>query len=277
MQYIEAFSDQGPLLHFAHGNAFPPKAYQTLLKELGKNYKVIAHKFRSLNNTQVPKHFWEWEEILEDWDKLFQACGYQNMISVGHSMGGILSLKLAALRPEYFSHLILMDPLFLTSFQCLAWRLLKKLRLSEHFYLPASQAKRRKTHFQSKEDMWEHYREKGVFKAFSDEDLKLYVEAVAEEKEEGVFLNFSPSWEARIYKTYPHITWKALLKVKVPILILSGENSSTFFNLSKSFVQKHCPHIHYQSIKDTGHLLPMEKPLQVAEAIKGFLEQHAVR
>jgi pimeloyl-ACP methyl ester carboxylesterase len=273
MEYLDEFGEQGPLMHFAHGNAFPPRAYLSFLNFLAKEYHIVSHKFRCLNTSVPPKHFWSWEEILDDWERLFDACGYKQMLSVGHSMGGILSLKLAARRPEFFSSLVLMDPLFLNPLQCLAWRFLKKIKLSEHFYLPAVQAKKRKQNFSSKEVMFEHYRRKRVFHNFSDENLKNYVNSIARQNEEDVELNFSPYWEARIYKTYPHISWKTLLKINVPVLIISGEESDVFSSLSKQFVDKKCPHIHFKSIKKAGHLLPMERPEEVSGLILDFLEQ----
>lgn len=273
MDYLEEFGQKGPLLHFAHGNAFPPRAYLSYLNLLSENYHVISHKFRCLNTSTPPRHFWSWEDILDDWERFFDAGNFGKLLSVGHSMGGILSLKLAARRPEFFSALVLMDPLFLNSFQCAMWRLLKAMRISEHFYLPAVQAKKRKRNFLSKQNMFEHYRKKKVFHNFSDHDLHLYIEAIAAEKEDEIELNFSPYWEARIYKTYPHISWKSLLKVDIPILIISGEESDVFSSLSKQFVNKKCSHIHFRSIKNAGHLLPMERPEEVAKITLDFLKE----
>ena len=64
-------------------------------------------------------------------------------------------------------------------------------------------AKKRRRKFQSREAMFDNYRQKSVFKRLSDDSLYDYVEALACPNPEGEFeLCYSPEWEAQIYRNW---------------------------------------------------------------------------
>jgi len=67
--------------------------------------------------------------------------------------------------------------------------------------------------------------------------------------------------------------WPLLEKLKCPVLILEGENSTNkeFIDLKKAVSMLR--EGRYLSIPDTGHLIPMQKPKEVAKIIKEFLAE----
>ena len=105
-----------------------------------------------------------------------------------------------------------------------------------------------------------------------DRALRAYVDAVAAPRAEGgVELSFSPEWEARIYATGPFNLWRLLVKLSVPLLVIRGADSDTFDLAAVRALQRRLPHVPIAAVPGAGHLVPLEKPAEVAQLILDFV------
>ena len=60
------FGGDGPLLHFAHANAYPPACYQQMIAPLLPHYHVIGVQNRPLWPGCQPEELTSWEMLADD-------------------------------------------------------------------------------------------------------------------------------------------------------------------------------------------------------------------
>ncbi len=125
--------------------------------------------------------------------------------------------------------------------------------------------------------MFANYRRKAVFRYMSDAALQDYVEALGCPLPDGrVELCYPGSWEARIYVTGMRADlelWRSLPQLKPPLLIIRGAASDTFREVTGRLVLRRLPSARVVTIPDAGHLVALERPVEVLAAARehGFL------
>lgn len=263
------FGGEGEIIHFAHANGFPPKAYQQLLNELIPQYHVIGMEARPIWKNSDYKTFESWRQGADDLIRFLDERKLTNIIGAGHSFGAVCSLIAANKRPDLFKKLILIEPVVLpkwyyavNSMPSWAVKLVNPL---------IKKTLERTERWPNKDSTFKQFRRKKVFSLMSDEALWDYVNAATSENErDEVYLNFSKEWEAQIYMTATN-PWRELKVVNKPFLAIRGETSDTIF----SNVWKKWKAINKTGrlieIEGSGHLVPFEKPREVANSIVTFL------
>ena len=264
------FGGQGEMLHFAHANGFNPGAYRQLLLPLKEYFHVIAIQHRPFWQ-QEPTNADDWQQIADDLINFLDQQGAKNIVGVGHSLGAVATMLAAIKRPDLFKNIILIEPVFMPAvivkiFQIIPvkWRYLFnpliKLTLN------------RRDVWDSKQEVFEAYRQKKVFADLSDEVLWDYLNFGLKERADGkVTLAFSKEWEAHFFSRLPPI-WENLRRLQTPTFGLRGEYSNTLFLPQWKKWQNLRPEHQFLEVKNTGHLLPLEKPALVAEKILTYLQ-----
>lgn len=268
---------QGLVLHFAHANGYPPAAYRPLLEALSGHFRVLAAPLRPLWPGAKPESIRDWSPLADDLIAWMEAQGLEHVVGCGHSLGAMATLMAALRRPELFRALVLIDPVLFPRWFSYLWRWLIRLGLGERLHPLIAAARRRRRVFESAERMYELYRRKPVFARLSDEALRAYVDALAAPRPEGgVELRYSPEWEVQIYRTgmlRDVETWRALPRLKMPVLLLRAAASDTFFPQAANLFLRRVPQTDLQVAPDATHLLPLEKPQWVAERIINFVRE----
>ncbi len=274
-------SDHGPLLVFAHANGYPPEAYRTFLEPFLSKYQVWQIYFRPFWPGSDPQAMRDWRVFRDDLIpavlKLIQdSRADETAIGVGHSLGGASLLMSAIQHPGLFSKLVLMDPVIFPRWQGTVMRLFSPFKLLKRIHPLIRGTLKRRTWFESREAMFQRYRQKGVFHRFPDQVLRDYVDGLGEDLESGgVGLRWSPEWEARIYETgglADWVIWRSRARVQPPTLIIRGEETYTLHDpVIQSLVRK-MPQGEYATIQGTGHLLPLEDPAGTAAVALKFLD-----
>lgn len=269
----------GAPLHFLHANGYPPKCYEPLLDLLETQHHVFGMKLRPLWGDTKPEDLQDWHPLSDDLlrflaDRASTTLSENPVIGVGHSIGGIVTLRAAIREPKRFRALVLLDPvLFIPSF-LVGWSILRRIGLGERFHPLIAGAKRRRRSFDNLDTVFRSFRTRPVFRYLSDESLRVYIEGITRPKDDGTFeLVYSPEWEARIYLTglRDFDLWRALPKLEVPTLIIRGAETDTFLEKSAKLVEKKNPNIQIITLQKATHILPLEHPQEVASAIDNFL------
>ncbi len=267
---LEDYGGDGELIHFAHANAYPPGAYKQLLVALNAKYKVVAIIQKPLQKDSEYQKFNSWEELADDIISSIEALNVGQVIGMGHSLGAVATILAAYKRPELFSRLVLIDPvLFPKSFDYLGMIIPVSLRAN---IIPiARKALKRKTEWYSKENAFSAYRDKEVFRRFSDEALWDYIHAglVTDEKTSMQVLKFTKEWEARIYSTVQFVMDK-LYAIEIPIYAVRGDETNVIKKELWDTWKGKQTHNHYLNIAFASHLVPMEYP----EVISKWLLEH---
>jgi pimeloyl-ACP methyl ester carboxylesterase len=261
------FGGSGRLIHFAHANGYPPGAYRPLIDQLVKSFHVLAIHMRPLWPNSSPGAIKDWSIFSVDLDLFLDQIDEQTVIGIGHSMGATISLNLALQQPDRFQALILIDPVIFDPNKIRLWSLLSAMHLDELL-----------TYFDDLQAVIDNYRQKPVFRRINTENLILMAEAATTQLDDGGrSLWYPPAWEALIYKTSLTAVmqiWSSLKPLQIPILILYGSESKTFTSTSARLIQKRMPHIELHPFPDSSHLLPLERPDQVAAKILEFLSRN---
>ena len=268
--YVD-FGGNGETIHLAHANGFPARSYQQIINELIPNYRVIGMNARPLWTNSNHLEFKTWEMAAEDLIRFLDERELSNIIGIGHSFGAICTMIAAQKRPDLFRKLVLIEPVILPKW----YHLISGI-------LPHSVVKKinpvvkktlvRTEEWSNREAAFELFRNKKVFSQMSDKALSDYVNSVTATTKQGtVFLKYSKEWESQIYLTIFN-SWKIFPKVQQPFIVFRGETSDTIFPDVWTGLQKLNKKGTYKEYKESGHLLPFEKPTELASDIRAFIE-----
>lgn len=259
----------GQPLHFAAANGYPPGAYRAFLEPFKEKNEVVASLHRPL---WVPEpnidDFTSWDVLGEDLEQLVAELQHP-VISIGHSMGTAAILMAAIKRPELFKALVLIEPVLVPRRFLLALRFFSSIAPSR---IPlVKKTLMRVDRFSSRQEAFEHYRPKSVFKEISDEVLWDYIQHGLKEVAPDEFeLSFGRDWEARCY-TLVHNLWGLLPQLTVPTLAIRAQGSNTLMMSSWSRWKSLSSNVEFIEIEDAGHLVPFERPQQLAATVLDWI------
>jgi pimeloyl-ACP methyl ester carboxylesterase len=261
----------GPLLHFAHANGFPPGTYRKLLEELTEGHNVVSMSARPLWPDSKPQVLRDWSVFADDLRSEFEHRGLRGVVGVGHSLGAVTSLLAAAADPGLFSAVIAIDPLILTGAHSIFWGTVKSIGLAGRISLVRG-ARRRRELWSGRAEALNTYSGKKIFANWDPGVLDDYVNAgMIDLPQGGVRLRYPREWEARIFSAGPHNLWPRLRKVSVPTLFVQGEHSDTFVDAARTRVEREVPAAQTVVVADSSHFVPMERPAELVRVINEFL------
>lgn len=264
----------GQPLHFLHANGYPPGCYKPLFEILKTQYHVFGMLLRPLWPDSKLNEIDDWHPFSDDLLRFLSDRQTDPVIGVGHSIGGIVTLRAALREPKRFRALILLDPVLFPPSRLISWNIIRALGLGGRFHpLIASAMKRRRT-FDDLDIVFRGYRSREVFKYMSDESLRAYITGITKSTAGGGYeLVYSPEWEAHIYLTSlrDFDLWRGLPKLKVPILIIRGAETDTFLEGAAGLVKRKQPKVRIETLAASTHILPLEKPREIADIMKSFL------
>ena len=229
---LQDLAGRGPLLHLAHANGFPPGAYRLLAEALAGAYHVVALPTRPLWPGNPPPEGISWRRLAGDLLQAMEALDWRDIVAVGHSLGGVLTLWAAGAalnrRPGLFRALVLVDPVILPPHWLWGLRLLRRLGL-EHRGPLVQRALRRQVTWPSRQACFDDYRGKQVFARWSDTALWDYVNSGTVLEADGAArLRYPREWEAHLFASVPVDIWRHVPPLPLPVLLLRGEHSDTF-------------------------------------------------
>lgn len=281
MQVIEAsekitfvdFGGDGPLLHFAHANGYPPRVYRRLLEPFTKHFRVVAMHFRPLWEGSNPKDTKSWKALAKDMIQFFKEQGFKDMIGMGHSMGGCVSLFAADMQAGLFKKLIFIDPVFLPKKYIYSAMLMPSSVMMKRNPIAVIASKRRNT-WENKQEALAFFQSKKVYQQVEEQVLEDFVQYGLKPTLSGQeTLAYPREWEARIYTLPPNI-WPPLKRLNIPSMGIKAEHSNVIFPQSWALWQKLQPNATYLEYPGSSHLVPLEFPEGLSTEILKFIEQN---
>jgi len=273
-----ALGESGLPLHFLHANGYPPECYLPLITRISNQYRVFAMKQRPLWLDSKPGEISDWYPLTDDFLRFLDERQTGPAIGIGHSLGGIVTLRAALRQPNRFRALILIDPVFFPPRMIAFMRVIRFFGLSSRLHPFAVGALRRRRVFEDRSSLFNGYRRKSVFHFFSDTSLDAYIDGLTHLRDDGrIELVYSPEWEARIYITgiwHDMDLWRGLPGLEIPLMIIRGAETDTFLASTGRCVLRKLPSAQVVSIPQSTHLVPLERPDEVYQAIQGFLQEN---
>lgn len=270
-----------PVIHVAHANGFPPGVYRELLNQLDGEFRGVAIPFRPLwEPTPLPEEFENWQMMADDLIANFESHGLSQVIGIGHSMGGVATLIAAVKRPDLFKAIILLDPVLFPRYVIWLFGGVLPSWLPTPQFPLVKKALRRRRYWDSQQDAFDRFHGRSLFKNWSDNTLWAYIRELTKpisDDSEGVELNYTPEWEARIYETAAASVngwWDWIKELKIPTLAVQGSDTDTFTDGSVRLWKRARPDIEVISIPNAKHLFPVDIPAITAKHIQPFLDQY---
>ncbi len=261
---------QDPPLLFAHANSFHARIWDRVIAAF-PGRRCLAPDLRGHGRSDRPPSPYRWRLFAQDLVHVARHFGLTGALGVGHSLGGHSCALAAALAPECFGALLLIDPVILMPDQYTG-------RLpGEHF------AARRRSQFESPEAMIERFRDRLPFSRWDPAVLRDYcVYGLLPSEGGGFELACPPAIEAEIYQNgadlesniYPEIA-----AIECPVRVLRAGNrqvnpaqdfsgSPTAPELARAF--RHGEDV---ALPEYSHFIPMEAPDLIAEHIRALLNR----
>ena len=262
-----------PLVLFFHGNSFPASTYNVMLNDLRRRGMQVQALEKIGHNPAYPVTS-NWPHLVEEihaFAKPLIAAHSGPVVLVGHSLGGMLSLMLAAQFPHLAHAVVMVDAPALGGLRARALQLSKSLSLTRKFSPGAISQKRRHT-WTSLEDVHTHFLSKKVFASWDPQVLNDYVTHGTHEERtaQGVqrLLSFDRHIETQIYNSVPHNLERLLKKYPLacPVSLVAARHSREMRLAGTEFSKKITKG--RICMIDGTHLVPMEKPLVTAAAIE---------
>lgn len=244
-----------PRLFFAHANGFTPEAYAPVLHPLADRYRVVAPALRPLRHGTAPTG--DWNEIADDLATLVDA-EPSPALGMGHSLGAVALLMLAAARPSRFSRLVLIEPPAIAAWGAAVLRIAPAAIRSKS---PMAAATRRRTDtWASFEQAFAHERARRWYAQVDDTVLEHLLRHGLEHDGSAWRPRFHKEWEARLYET-PTSIWPLLACPALPpITVVRGADSAVFSASDLARWRRLRPQDCTIEVPATGHLLPFERP-----------------
>ena len=267
---LSVFEWQGddPPIVFVHANSFHGRIWDQVIAQLSGHHCYTVD-LRGHGRSDKPNTHYHWRLFGDDLVNLAHQLNISGAIGVGHSLGGHTVTLAAAIDPQLFHTLLLIDPVILRRAQYVG-------QLTGDHY-----AARRRNWFESKQAMIERFKDRLPFSQWQPSVLQDYCEYGLLPFDGGYVLACSPSIEAEIYSRsteegsniYPEIA-----TIDIPVRILRARStthdnpaedlsaSPTDTDLAKVF--RHAIDI---PLPDHSHFIPMESPELVAQHIYELL------
>lgn len=256
---------EGPVVHFAHANSYPAGSYRKMLAPLQTQHRILAIEQRPLwPEHTVPPLRSTWSEMADDLIRFLDQHRLRNIPGIGHSMGAVVTLFAAVRRPDLFSKIILLDPVFFPSRLAFANAVMPMFLKRRQPWI--RKTLERPSFWPNRAEAYAFHRSKRVFSGIPDAVMQDYIHAATAEVKGGVRLRYSPEWEARVYCSAPFV-WRQLAACRTPVFAIRGEHSNVLSDAVWQRWQRERPHMSYAEISGAGHLFPLERPRETAELI----------
>ena len=266
---------RGPLLHLAPANGFPPATYLPALAPVLETHHVVSLPPRAMWPAVDPPASppGSWEPLAGD---LLEGIGRHRLpplVAVGHSFGAVVSLLAAVRDPARFRALAMLDPVI---FPLQMLRDLSRRReAGEPGVRPLVEgALKRRSTFTGEAEAFGYWRAKPLFADWSDEAVRRYARAMLWPDGAGGFtLRWSPRWEAHYYASVETGSWDAIARLDpgLPVLIVRGATSDTFYAEVAEELQQRLPHATVRTVAGRGHLFPQSDPRETGHILSEWL------
>jgi lipase len=257
-----------PPILFAHATGFHARCWDQVIRRL-PDRRCFALDLRGHGRSAKPPPPYSWLEISADVAQLARALGLRDALGVGHSGGGYAVTVAAALAPDSFARLLLVDPAIVARDRYGR----RDSRTQPHFAL-----KRRNT-WTSPEEMLTRFRDRHPYRLWQPAVLRDYCEygLLPAPDGAGYVLACPPEIEAATYAgASEHDPYDVIHALDLPVRILrarerptgtSGAVVDMSFSPTVPDLASHFRRSEDVLLPERSHYIPMEAPELVARQI----------
>lgn len=253
---------KGPPVLLLHGYAQNSHMWRPLMPELAKTHTVIAPDLRGFGQSGKPESGYDKPTMAQDMHALAISLGHARVGVVGHDIGLMVAYAYAAQFPADVDRIVLMDA-FLPGVG--DWTSVWLLRDLWHFHFYGTTPLalvdgRERTYF---EHFWNDFAADPAH-SVSEADRKFYAAAYAQPGAMRAGFEVFRAFE----QDARHFAAFAKTKLKMPMLVLTGEKASGEFLITQGRLV--AENVEGVVIKGSGHWLVDEAPEQTIPKLVSF-------
>jgi 3-oxoadipate enol-lactonase len=259
LNYSELGSRNGPTILFSHLlGPWSSEVFDPLVAELSSDFHVVTVDQHGHGQSGY-RTAMTLEEMTDDYYQLLTRLNLSKVIWIGHSLGGMIGMRMAMFHPQSVESLILIattarvDPPELRKQSWRLWELFRDGHREDivdpalpFFFSPAT--------YKNQPDLVEEGRNKLI----AARDVTGRFEVVR-----AVFNREDIS--------------EAIRTIKAPTLVIAGMDDPSAPPVEARVVASRIPNAALKIIDDASHMVVIEKPQQVAHAIQDFLRGSRTR
>ena len=255
-----------PPIFFAHATGLHARCWNQVIARIPER-RAIALDMRGHGLSSKPEPPYRWSQFGEDVAAVLRALGLRGATGAAHSMGGHSLAFAAAIVPEAFAELILIDPIIMPP------ALYTGKPRDAHF------ARKRRNRWESPDEMFERFKDRPPFRDWDRAVLRDYCDYGLEPAADGngYVLACPPDIEASIYEASPledANIYDKLGSIQVPVTVIRSPRfmrsegtmdmtaSLTAPDLAQRFRRGRDIEVPY------SHFIPMEAPGLIADYLK---------
>jgi pimeloyl-ACP methyl ester carboxylesterase len=267
--YFEWGNPADPTILMVHATGFHARCWDKTIAALPPDYHIIAVDQRGHGRSYKPDSLSDWSLMGRDVGALVTGLDLGHVIGVGHSMGAHALVQAAAIMPERFERLLLVDP---TITDPDAYKNPPALSDIDPNNNPVS---RRRNSWSSPEEMFAAFKDRHPFKLWRQDVLMDYCQygLLPDDEDDNLVLACPPYLEASVYEGFRSLDpYPIVKKIELPTVILRAQmagqdvesvrdfaNSPTWPGLADIF-----PNAQELHIPELSHFMPMQAPERIA-------------
>jgi pimeloyl-ACP methyl ester carboxylesterase len=264
--HVSDWGGEGRAVVLAHPTGFLGAVWKPILRRLreaGLTDRLLTYDQRGHGLSSKPDSGYEWQRFVDDTTALFAALGIEQAVGVGHSAGATTLAGVAAAHPRLLRRLVLIDPVLMDP------DIARLVAESGGENPMAARTRTRRMVWPSRQELFRSFRKRPPYSTWSDEALHAYVDDGTFDRPDGEIELLCPARiEAQVYShAMSFDAFGVLARVRVPVLLLRGEASTTFDEPRARRALQTLPDGRLVTLARTTHFLPMEDPDEVARLI----------
>jgi pimeloyl-ACP methyl ester carboxylesterase len=250
---------------FSHANGFPSGTYR-LLFEQWRAAGFTVHAIEKFGHDPRFPVTSNWPHLRDQLVEFIRHEADGPVFLVGHSLGGYLSLMAASRRPDLALGLVLLDSPLISGWKARALQVVKVAGLGDRV-TPAKVSIRRRDHWPSSSEAFEHFASKPAFARWAPGVLADYIKSGTEPQGKGRGLAFDRAVETEIYTSLPHHLARVLRNhpLQCPLAFVRGTESEEVKQVGMAATTR-LAHGRVSSINGS-HLFPFERPEETAAEV----------
>lgn len=265
---------QKPTLLFAHATGFHARLWDRIVRAFpGHHVVALDQRGHGRSDKRQVQH---WREVVQDLTQFIIALDLNNLVGIGHSMGGHALVGAAGQEEARFKKLILLDPVIFKEADY-------DLRPPSGAMPESHPTAKRRREFSSPEEMVARLSSKGSYGLFEPDVMLDYCRygLLPNPEGDGYVLACPPEIEASLYlgSLSNKDIYQAVRRLQLPVLVVRAmeaeplrdtmdfSKSPTWPGLAKAF--RNGRDIYYA---DKTHFLPMQIPDEIAKLIQDELD-----
>lgn len=266
--YLEWGDPDKPNVLMFHAVGMCAGIWNNAARGLANDYHVYSFDLRGHGDTEHQEGEYTFMRIGRDTASVIQALRLEGSICIGHSAGGMSMLIADSLFPGIVRKGVLVDTRVGDSPMALLSPEEQNLRMQRTL--------QKRTIWESRDIMYEAYRDRRVFKPWTDEVFTDYIDGATRPLGDGrVELKCNPVVEESFYENRRHLDTSTVLRGlagEYVLLVGAYKGAQTPLDAAVQHLAKESKGLTVKELGEGSHFVPMEHPDLVLHAIRDFID-----